>query len=513
MRVSFAMILASVASTLPSLLNAQQPVSANPAERIRLAAADSAYNDGDRALAQRYYASVLQVNPRNSRAVYQLGQLATKSDAAQAVSFFRQYVALEPRDPWGHIALGQALGRADRLDEGLVEFDNAQRLAPAERDVWIGRARMLAQANRIDDAIAVYERWTASHGEDAEAWRELSALRSKAGRITGAIDALRKAEARQATKAGANPLRTLHALAAFWTEPIAEGSRDSDGNVRARGGLTIGGTVGDALGIDGHGAVTNVGASAVSSTAYEAAFGARWRPSAALRTEAHAGLSLSDSVIAGGERLQPIGDFRLDWRDPGGMAVLNLRANRTPIAASPLLVRNGVVRDEVSGRIDVTLFGPVRIRALARDGYITSAFDQNNRIALGGSIVLAGGIGELSATVQQITFARQSSAGYFSPRSARLGEVGSYAELESDRGVRLAFDVGGGVQQVTEWGLPAGPWGAAYHSWAELALPVAAGSELRFDVESYDSRIGSEVATSSTWQYLSLSVGLHWAVP
>jgi Flp pilus assembly protein TadD len=512
MRLLFAGAVAGVTAMLaPVMLVGQQPAS-SPMERIRLAAADSAYNDGNRVLAQRYYASVLEMNPKNSRAVYQLGQLA-KDDATEAVARFREYVTLEPRDPWGHIALAQALARTTRLDEALVELDSAQRLAPAERDVRIGRARILAQANRTDASIAQYERWTVRQPDDAEAWRELAAQLSKAGEIAGAIRALEKAQARHPTPAAERRLNTLRAMAAPWTEPIAEGSRDSDGNGVARGGLTIGALLGNGLGINVRGAATHVGEGPLGSTVYDAAVGARWRPTAALRLEGRAGAALSDSVISVGHRLQPIGELRIDWRDPGSAAFLNLRASRAAIAASPLLVANNVVRDEVGGRLDVTVAGPVRIRALARDGYLSSVVDHNNRIALGGGLILAGAIGELSATVQQITYAHQSTAGYFSPQLARVLEVGTYAEFESANGVRLSLDAGAGAQQVTQWGLPAGPWGPAYRSWTELAVPVALGSEVRFAIESYDSRIGSDVATSSTWRYLSLSLTLHWALP
>jgi hypothetical protein len=221
---------------------------------------------------------------------------------------------------------------------------------------------------------------------------------------------------------------------------------------------------------------------------------------------------LTDSVFAGGARVQPTGDLRLDWRDPGGTAAANLRASRALIAASPMLVQNNVMRNEVAARVDLTVAGPLRLRGLARDADITSIIDQNNRLALGGGVVLGGPVGEVSATFQQISFAHHSTAGYFSPQSARVIEAGTYAELESDAGVRLSVDAGVGAQQIVDWGTPAGPWGPAYRTWTELAFPVRLGSEVRFALESYDSRIGSDVATSSTWQYLSFSVTLHLAL-
>ena len=513
MRAPFAVAIACVIAGSPLGLCAQAPrTSPDGAERVRLQAADSAYNDGNRLLAQRYYASVLEVNPNNSRAIYQLGALAS-NDLSQATARFRQYVSLEPRDPWGHIALANALARGHRLDEALLEMDSAQRLAPAERDVWIGRARILAQGNRTDDAIDLYGRWLAHHDDDAEAWRELAAQCSKAGRVGAAIAALEKAQTIHATPATARRLRTLHAMAAPWTGPIGEGSRDSDGNQRERAGLTIGGTLGDRFGADAHGAVTHVGAAGVASSVYDAGIGARWRPVASLRTAAELGLAMADSVVAGGQRLQPTGDVRVDWRDPDGAAAIDVRGARALIAASPQLVQNDVVRNEISGRVDVRIAGPLRVRALGRDADIASAIDQNNRLALGGGLVLAGSLGEISATMQQISYAHHSMAGYFSPQAARVIEAGTYAEFESANGVRLSLDAGVGAQQITDWGLPAGPWGPAYRTWTELALPVVVGSEVRFAVESYDSRIGSDVATSSTWRYLAVSVTLHWVLP
>src|SRR5436190_12523340 len=164
MRILVSCAIAGVIATASTgELGAQQDrASVSATERMRLAAADSAYNDGNRMLAQRYYAAVLELNPKNSRAVYQLGQLSGEK-AAEAIAFFRQYVALEPRDAWGYIALARALARVGELDEALAQMDAARRVAPSERDVWVGRARILAQANRTDAAIMQYERWTSLH--------------------------------------------------------------------------------------------------------------------------------------------------------------------------------------------------------------------------------------------------------------------------------------------------------------------------------------------------------------
>jgi len=108
--------------------------------------ADSAFAAEDRALARRLYEEVVRANPEHSRALFRLGQLEPSPD--KALVFYERYVALEPRDPWGHMALGDHLARMGRFDEGLASYTKAQELAPNERDVVIGRARIESRAGR-----------------------------------------------------------------------------------------------------------------------------------------------------------------------------------------------------------------------------------------------------------------------------------------------------------------------------------------------------------------------------
>src|SRR3989449_10164477 len=72
---------------------------------------------------------------------------------------------------------------------------HALRLAPAERDAIVGRARVLARARRTDAVIAAYEQWLAAHPTDAEAWRELGRERTRAGLPAEAAQALERAQA------------------------------------------------------------------------------------------------------------------------------------------------------------------------------------------------------------------------------------------------------------------------------------------------------------------------------
>jgi hypothetical protein len=229
--------------------------------------------------------------------------------------------------------------------------------------------------------------------------------------------------------------------------------------------------------------------------------------------ETRAGLAAPDvDGLDGGSSIIPTGELRIDWRQPGDGAVASLRATRTLVASSPSLVRNRVVREEIGGRADVVAAGPLRLRGLARTARISAASERNHRSLLGGGLVVAASLGEVSATIQQITFTHPSASGYFAPHSARVAEIGSYVELETSRGVRIAADLGAGAQQVTQWSAPAGPWKPTYRVWSEVALPLAPGRELRMELEGYDSRIGSDLATSAAWRFGAVAITLHWTL-
>ncbi|MEO5589433.1 MAG: hypothetical protein ABIS03_07590, partial [Gemmatimonadaceae bacterium] len=150
-----------------------QSADGREAARRHMAMADQAFADEDTAGARRGYEAALTADPSLSRPLYKLGQLA-RAEPARAESFFRRYVAAEPADAWGWIALGQVQSRHGQHGHAAASFAKAYSLEPRERDVVIGQARAMAAAGHTDAAIAAYERWTADHATDAEAMRELA---------------------------------------------------------------------------------------------------------------------------------------------------------------------------------------------------------------------------------------------------------------------------------------------------------------------------------------------------
>ena len=491
--------------------SAQQSVTPQSvSSHVTLAAADSAFAAGNAARAEHAYRAVLQADPASSRAAYQLAQLT--SDRDESVRLLRRYVALEPKDAWGYIALGDALARAGDVRAGLSAYDAAGRLAPGTRDVVVGRARLLARAGHTDAAIHTYEEWTAAHAEDGEAWRELAAQRVRAGRPRGAIEALNRAHAARPDARTQQRIDALRAATAPWVEATAGGSRDSDDNLLLRTGISGAAMLRDAFAIRFQAGTAHARDPGFGVTLYDASAAVGSRPTASLRLDARAGIAWADSLTTARRTAHTVGELRLDWREAGGNNSINLRAARVLVTASPTLIANAVRRDEIGLRADREVVGPLRVRGIARAARISASTETNRRMLFGGGLVLAGVAGEISAIGQRIDFAHPSTSGYFAPRSARVAEIGTYAERETEHGVRVALDLGAGAQQVAQWGAAPGKWSPAYRVWSELAFALAAASELRIELEAYDASIGSELAPNGKWRYGSATLAVRWAL-
>ncbi|HEX9487529.1 MAG TPA: tetratricopeptide repeat protein [Gemmatimonadales bacterium] len=472
---------------LPFVLGAVVAAYARPAAAqgatlatSHLGRADSAYTAGDARAAAQEYAAVLAADPWNSHATYRLAQLR-RHDPRLALRLFRRYVALEPSDPWGYMAVGEVLARTGRYGEALRYYDDALRLAPGERDAVVGRARTLARARRTGAAIVVYERWLATHPKDAEVRRELVAARVAAA-----------------------PAIT----------PLVGGSHDSDGNTTLRlGGAAELGAPGPVrVGVRATrervgGAVTHVGLD-------ELALRAAARPSGALQIEAEGGATRVDAVGGAGATITPTGQLRARWRDPMGGPAVDLRARRNVIDASPLLVTNRVVRTEIGAIIEVPVASGLKLRGIGRTAALSSSFDLNHRTTFAGVAAVAVTPSlEVSGQVHEIRYSRPSSAGYFAPRLIQIAQVGSYIELETARSFVLAFDLGAGVQRVAQQGAALGPWRRALRFYSLIAVPLAPGRELRFELDGDDSGVATESATTAQWRYVSMQLSLRVALP
>ncbi|HWP36346.1 MAG TPA: tetratricopeptide repeat protein [Gemmatimonadales bacterium] len=475
--------------------------------RVALAAVQ-APTDPDSA--RRVYAALVAADSFDSRAVFRLARLTPR--AAEALRLYRRYTQLEPDDPWGHMALGDALARAGRYHEGLASYAVAERLAPGERDVAVGRARLHARAGRTDAAVAAYERWLAHHEDDAEAWRELGRELMRAGRARGAASAFERSLALEPDGVTGRRLTLARAASLPAIDPHATWSRDSDGNTALGFGGELDISPEDRLrwGVS----LRRVGLADGLNTASLLGVGvrARWRPRATVSVRAALDAErLESSATADPARVRPALDARVSVRAPGGGPSLDIQTQSAVLSAGPALLASQVRRTEAALRLDLPL-RPLRLRAGARGAAVSGGGLTNYRSWLSGgaAIPVADGI-EMVGLYHRLSYRDSTSAGYFAPRLAEVLEVGSYVEVEPG-GWLLALDVGAGAQRTAPHGQLMGDWKPALRLWGLTQVTLSPGRNLRLEVEAYDTQVAPLAATTGAWRYLSTSLGLRLAL-
>ncbi|MEO7457587.1 MAG: tetratricopeptide repeat protein [Gemmatimonadaceae bacterium] len=516
------------------------------AQRASVLRADSSYAIGERERAEREYAEVLAVDPNQSHAAFRLAQLREKRDISAAIALYRRYVQLQPRDAWGYIALGDALGRAGDVSAASRAYDDALRLAPNERDVHVGRARMLARAMHTDASIEAYEQYLVRTPRDVDAWRELAAQRRRAGQYGEAISDLERARSLDTAQAGVitKDIGRVRALARATVEPLAGGSTDSDGLTTERAGATVTSPLLGRARVFASGSADRAGDGSVSRGAQMGAIGLLYRPLAQLRFELAGGVARADrsfidstttfiprpngpngrprppigvTTVRGVSNVEsfPVGRARLSWRNPGDAVAVDVRGGRQLLDASPYLIAQGVLRDEASLSLDVRLAGPVRARGFARLASIHNADESNGRKVLGGALAYVPGPWEVTLRAQSMTYDAASTLAYFAPRYVRTAEATSYIETETEGGTTFAIDLGAGGQQVADWTTAAGEWSPSFHAWAQMLMPLTPGLSLGSEVEAYSSRVSTDAPglslSADQWRYGSLSVWLRVA--
>ncbi len=136
-----------------------------------LARAGNAWRAGEYPAARALYqAIVARDSSAPSVAVFRLATLlAWDNRIEEGVSLFRRYVAMEPRDTEGRLALGRALAWGGRYSAALAIYDSVIQQDATYRDAVLARAQTLAWAGRLGDALSIYRQWLAAHPADREA--------------------------------------------------------------------------------------------------------------------------------------------------------------------------------------------------------------------------------------------------------------------------------------------------------------------------------------------------------
>jgi hypothetical protein len=488
--------------------------------------------------------------------MYRLGVLA-KVEPARSLKYFQQYVRAEPGDAWGWSALGNRLASQRRYREARAAFTRAESIAPHERDVLIGKARVLALSGHTDQAIAVYEAWTNAHPGDAPALSELAIQRRRAGRYSEAARAFRSSNEIDQVDRMSRAAALARAFAAPAVDVVTSGFRDSEENQSTRAGGAVSFQLADRARLQFSGGMRWLSGFS-DATIVDGALGLFVRPLASFRVEALAGLArphstftITDTIPApfplpeqgngngngrgrgnrgnGGGTPPPgtiiqtesesadnvfVGSVRGVLRKPGSRTSFDLRATRSLLDATPVLVINRVVRNEGAARADVEVVPRVKLRGGARAGSYTTRDDDNTRVSLlGGIAVAATNAVEVSGVFQRLTFSHATTSGYFAPKSAQLAELGTYSEFEWDNGTVLAIDAGAGAQRLQEFDAAMGKWEPSYRLFTSLDIPFRPASAIHLELDSYDSRLGSDAPSStSSWRSFAFGASLRLAL-
>ncbi len=413
-----------------------------------LARADSAWAAKAESVAASEYAAVLAADPENSHATYRLAQL-TRNDPAAALRLFQRYVVLEPEDPWGYMAVADALAQAGRYPEALQSYDDALRLAPGEPEAIAGRAKVFPRARVAAPAVT----------------------------------------------------------------PLVSGSRDSDGNTTFRIGGSAELAAQGALRLGVEANRDRVTDGVATAGLAQIALRAAWRPSRLASIEGALGGTRLQPSDSGSTTVVPTGRLRARWRSSHGAAVdVRAQRGvlaASPLLVDNRLVRTEVrTVVEIPVTRALKLRGLGRTAVLSD----TADVNHRTELGLVLAFALSPAI-ELSGQVHQLRYSHASTAGYFAPRLGQVVEAGSYVELESPGGWLLAIDVGAGAQRVAEFGGQPGPWTRSLRGYAFITAPLAPGRALQLELEGEDSMVAREAATTAgAWRYGSAALSLRWAL-
>ena len=497
----------------PTLSTAREQTTV-PAAQTLLQQADAAYTSGERERAQRLYQVVLASDPDNTRAVFQLARLAPLG-STEAITLLRRYLALEPEDPWGRMALGDALAKAGLVTGAVEQYHRARRQAPDEVDVYLGLGRILRDMGRTDELIAVDEEWVSRQPKNAAAWLDLGRARQKAQRYPEAAAAYAQSLAITQDDRTQALLDNVLAESAPSLRPYAGRSVDSDDNKITRSGLE-----GDwqftpraRLGLHAeHADVTDPYTSAVAD---EYALMARWQPRALLKLDGMAGIArLNAERLGQPSTTHPLRRLHLHWSRPAQGPVLDLRLKQNPLSATPGLVARPVNLTEVKGDIELPLAESWRVRVRGQGGRLAAATDVNHRSSYQlGPVYRWRPAAEVGLSYSELAYDHATTAGYFAPRRVQTVELGTYFEYDHLWPVTFILDAGLGQQRVAKQGEAIGDWIGVFRVWALAAWTLRPGVHLELELEHEDSPVAGDTATpTSNWSSNSVLLSLRFGV-
>jgi tetratricopeptide (TPR) repeat protein len=504
---------APLAAQKPFRAQKQMPKSAETTA-VLIARADSAFRSGELELSWHLYKQVFKAEPGNARAIYQLGRLSPPGSKL-AIKLFRRYILLQPKDPWGYIALAESYAKAGLLGPAVRWYVEAVILAPTEQDPWIGLGKILERAGRADASVEVYERWARVRPHEALAWQTLGGAHQRAGQLRESAYAFEHALTIKDDGATLDRLRHVLSSMAPAITPLYGRSWDSDGNVVYQGAVTGNWMLFERTRLGVKAGMTQADDPSRSATAKEFALTTSWQPHRHLFLDGRAGLVQTDgNNNALSSHITPVLDLRTRWRGPANQPAGELRINVVPLTSTPKLLAQPVVLKELQGLLHVPVYSPMRLRALGQMGNLKSDTHQNTRLGYGGALAfrLTSDL-ELSGQYRVLAYRHPTKAGYFAPELLQTLELAPYLEYSRFWPFMLTLDLGLGMQRAIPHGGAAFSWGRAFRLWALVAWNFQPGRQLALEIESYETITpGEALIPDYGWRSSSVVLSLRWGL-
>ena len=369
----------------------------------------------------------------------------------------------------------------------------------------------LGQLARNDEAaLRWYRRYAELEPDDAWGWLAVGDKYLRLGKSVEAQHAYRRA-AQLAHKEEDVQQRMTKARFrnAPVLEPVGGYSEDSDGNQTWRFGASGDVAIRGGFRFGVRATRSDIDDGLTTAVLDEGVFRLEGRPRAALRLQVEGGAA---RLVAKGSEAwtTPEANLRLRWHALNNASALDIRAQRSPLGTTPLLVGNRAMRNEL--RLEGTVpAGPVRFRIGGRAAALETAIEKEN-FRLQGEAARAfpiGWRGEISAQYHRLGFQRISNAGYFAPELVETFEGGTYWELGGEGRWGAELDLGIGLQRLEKHKEDIGPWKPALRGWGSLYMDLTRIIRLRWEVEAYSAPFAPAGAvTTPNWRYVSISFGL-----
>jgi tetratricopeptide (TPR) repeat protein len=152
------------------------------------------YNAGRMAEVERACLQILSIDVRHADGLYLLGMAGFRTERFElAERMIRRAIAVNPKQPFYHSNLGNALRAQNKLDEARGSFERAIEIDPNNHESCYNLGNILLTQKKHDEAAASYKRALAIKPGYVDALCNLGAVYRQQNKLDEAIDCFERA--------------------------------------------------------------------------------------------------------------------------------------------------------------------------------------------------------------------------------------------------------------------------------------------------------------------------------